>query len=84
MPVEVLRTAILDFCRRRKNRTFCPSEVVRQLFPQDWELFMPDIHKEMMQMYREGLIKVTQKGIPIDPSQDPRGQVRISGLAKPK
>lgn len=84
MPVEVLRTAILDFCRRRKKKTFCPSEVVRQLFPQDWELFMPDIHEEMMQMYHEGLIEVTQKGNPIDPNQNPRGPVRISGLAKPK
>lgn len=82
--MEVLRVAILDFCDRRKSKSFCPSEVVRQIFPEDWELFMPEIREEMIQMYREGLIQVTQKGIPIDPILPPKGPVRISGLAKPK
>lgn len=82
--MEVLRVAILDFCRRRKEKSFCPSEVVRQMYPQDWKRFMPDIQEEMMEMYREGLICVTQNGIPIDPSQEPKGPVRILGLGKPK
>lgn len=82
--MEVLRTAILDFCRRRKGKTFCPSEVVRQLFPQDWELFMVDIREEMMHMYREGLIQVSQKGNLIDPGNDSIGPVRISSVPKPK
>lgn len=47
-------------------------------------MFMPDIQKEMMEMYREGLVQVTQKGIPIDPDQNPVGPVRILGIAKPK
>jgi hypothetical protein len=58
--------------------------VVRKLFPEDWELFMPDIQEEMMKMSREGLIQVTQKGDPIDPGHDPEGPVRISGVPKPK
>ncbi len=75
--MEVLRTAILDFCRRRKS-SFCPSEVVRKIYPEDWRHFMPDIQEEMMAMYREGLILVTQKGLPVDPNKQPRGPVRIS------
>ena len=82
--MEVLRTAIFDFCRRRGEKSFCPSEVVRLMYPEDWELFMPEIREEMMQMYRQGLIQVTQKGHPIDPNFQPKGPVRISGLAKPK
>lgn len=82
--MEVLRTAILDFCNRRKYKSFCPSEVVRRMFPEDWELFMPDIQKEMMDMYRVGLIQITQKGIPVDPNQNPKGPVRILGVTKPK
>ncbi len=82
--MEVLRTAILDLCNRRKGKSFCPSEVVRQMFPEDWELFMSNIRAVMMEMYQEGLIQVTQKGIPIDPSQNPKGPVRISGINKPK
>lgn len=82
--MEVLRTAILDFVRRRKRKSFCPSEVVRQMFPEDWEQFMPDIREEMMRMFREGLIQVTQGGIPIDQTQNPKGPVRILGRFKPK
>lgn len=82
--MEVLRTAILDFCHRRKNKSFCPSEVVRKMYPEDWVLFMPDIQLEMMKMYREGLVKVTQKGVLINPDQNPTGPVRISGIPKPK
>lgn len=80
----VLRVAILDFCARRKEKSFCPSEVVRRVFPEDWELFMTDIQKEMMEMYREGLIQVTQKGMPVDPTKNPKGPVRISAIDKPK
>jgi hypothetical protein len=78
--MEVLRVAILDFCRRRKNNSFCPSEVVRQLYPEDWRHFMPEIRAVMMDMYREGLIRVTQQNKPVDPNQLPIGPVRISAL----
>ncbi|OYX15098.1 MAG: hypothetical protein B7Z16_13745 [Algoriphagus sp. 32-45-6] len=78
--MEVLRTAILDFCRRRKGKSFCPSEVARQMYPEDWSLFMTDIQKVMMEMYREGLIQITQGGELIDPNQPPKGPVRISSL----
>jgi predicted sugar kinase len=80
--MEVLRIAILDCCRRRKDSSFCPSEVVRQLFPEDWRIFMPDIQEVMMDMYREGLIEVTQKGKPVSPEQIPIGPVRISAVRK--
>lgn len=78
--MEVLRTAILDFCRRRKGKSFCPSEVVRQMYPEDWRLFMPDIQETMMDMYREGFIQVTQGGELVDPNYPPKGPVRISSL----
>jgi len=77
--MEVLRTAILDFCYRR-NSSFCPSEVVRKLYPEDWRYFMPDVQDVMMAMYREGLILVTQKDLPVDPNELPKGPVRISRL----
>lgn len=75
--MEVLRIAILDFCRRRKT-SFCPSEVVRKLYPEDWRHFIPDVQEVMMAMYREGLILVTQKDLPVDPNELPKGPVRIS------
>lgn len=80
--MEILRVAILDFCKRRKGKSFCPSEVVRQIFPEDWRIFMPDIQKVMLEMYREGIIDVTQNGQPISLDQMPVGPIRISASNK--
>ncbi len=63
--------------RRRGASTFCPSEVVRWLYPQDWELFMDDVKTEMMLLYQEGLILVSQNGQPIKTNSLPKGPVRI-------
>lgn len=82
--MDVLRTAILDFCRRKKGVSFCPSEVVRQMFPEDWELFLEEIKAEMIQMHREGLIHVTQNGILVEPSENSKGPFKIIGKSKPK
>ena len=73
-----LRQAILEMARMHQDRSFCPSEVVRWLFPQDWKYFMQDVREEMMDLYREGAILVTQKGNAIDPSTEPKGPLRIS------
>lgn len=82
--MEVLRTAILDFCRRKKVKAFSPAEVVQQLFPEDWELFTSEVTEVMMQLYREGVIEVSQNGIPIDPQSSPTAAVQIRGVSKPK
>lgn len=56
--MEVLRTAILDMLRRKNNSIFNSSEVVKQMYPEDWEQFLPEINSEAMAMHREGLLNV--------------------------
>ena len=73
----ILETAIMEMGRQRGGNNFCPSEIVRWLFPQDWRRFMPDIQEEMMRLYEEGKITVMQKGIPVEKGPIPRGPVRI-------
>lgn len=80
--MEILKIAILDFCRRRKDTSFCPSEVVRRMYPEDWREFMSDIRQAMMELYQEGTIRVTQKGQPIIADKMPVGPVRISSANK--
>ncbi|HSI77114.1 MAG TPA: DUF3253 domain-containing protein [Lunatimonas sp.] len=75
--VDPLEQAIFELIRQRKPNSFCPSEVVRWIYPEDWRHFMPDVHKTMMDLYRQRKISVTQKGIPIDPNFLPKGPVRI-------
>ncbi|WP_290506924.1 DUF3253 domain-containing protein [Algoriphagus sp.] len=79
--MDILRIAILEFCRQRPDRSFCPSEVVRRLYPESWREFLPDVREKALEMYRAGEIVITQKGKTIDPKIEPRGPIRIS---KPK
>lgn len=73
----ILEIAIMEMGRMRKGASFCPSEVVRWLYPQDWRFFMDEIKQEMMKLYREGKILVTQKDKAVDPTILPKGPVRI-------
>ena len=56
--MEVLRTAILDMLKRKKESIFSSSEVVKQMYPEDWDQFLPEINKEAMALHREGLLIV--------------------------
>lgn len=76
----VLETAILEMGRKSGNKTFCPSEVVKWIFPQAWSYFMVDIKEAMMQLYREGKISVTQSGQEVAKDRMPDGPVRIKVL----
>lgn len=78
--MEVLRTAILEMCRQKKNNPFCPSEVVQRMFPEDWEQFLEEIKSVAVEMNREGLILITQNGKSIDPNSQPTGEIWISRI----
>ena len=75
---KVLETAILEMGRKSGGQTFCPTEVVKWLYPQAWSHFINDIHETMMEMYREGKISVCQDGKEISPDLMPEGAVRIT------
>lgn len=74
---SILETAILEMGRMRGKSSFCPSEVVRWIYPQSWRYFMEDIQSEMMRLYREGKVVVLQNNQPVHPHKFPKGPVRI-------
>ncbi|TFV97954.1 DUF3253 domain-containing protein [Algoriphagus kandeliae] len=78
--MDILRIAILEFCRQRSKSSFCPSEVVRRLYPESWRHFLPDVRAKALEMYRNGEILITQNNEPIDPNVEPKGPIRISKL----
>nr|WP_245189366.1 DUF3253 domain-containing protein [Lunatimonas salinarum] len=66
----------------RGTASFCPSEVVRWMYPSSWRHFMPAVRDAMMKLYRQNLISVTQKGIEVDKNFLPKGPVRIQPIKK--
>ncbi len=77
---NILRLAILEMIRMRGDSPFCPSEVVKWIYPNAWEHFMEEVRIEMMQLYQLGKIIVTHDGKPLNPKEKPAGAIRISGI----
>lgn len=55
---EVLRTAILQMMRKRKNSDFFAVEPLQQLYPEDWEQFLSELEAELQGMEKEGLLEL--------------------------
>jgi hypothetical protein len=82
--MEVLRIAILDFCRRKKGVGFRPSEVVQQLYPEDWEQFLPELHVVIEQMITERLIEYFPASGSANDVNSSESPLWIKPLSKPK
>lgn len=74
----------MDWVWRKKGNPFSPLEVIRQMYPQSWENFVPEILEVMMQMNSEGLIKVVLDGRDIFPKHFPTGKEEILPVSKPE
>lgn len=82
--MEVLRTAIQDFCKRSKGLPFPPADIVRRMFPEDWELFTADLMRELERMQALGLVEFYRQGVPVISLLDPFEKVTMVYLGKPK
>ena len=79
-----LRQTLLDFAQRRgEAKTFCPSEVARALYPEDWRTHMDEVRAEAQRLADAGRLRITQFGKPVH-IDTVRGHIRLSiGKAHP-
>ena len=68
----ILSTAI----HRGAEKSTCPSEIARMLFPDDWRKHMKDVLGVAIDLHKKGSVVITQKGTPVDVN-DIKGPVRI-------
>lgn len=63
----LLRAALLDAAEKRSTRgTFCPSEVARSLWPEDWRGHLEEVRRAAGHLCDAQLLQATQRGKPID------------------
>lgn len=75
---EKIRDSILKFANARGvEKTFCPSEVAKDLKPDNWRPLMAEVRRVVALLLKDGLVAVTQFGHPVDPL-DAKGHIRIS------
>lgn len=69
---KILSTAF----QRGAEKSTCPSEIARMLFPNDWRKHMKDILKVAIDLHTNGSVVITQRGVPVN-TKDFKGPVRI-------
>ncbi|WP_221389938.1 DUF3253 domain-containing protein [Dyadobacter sp. NIV53] len=74
---EKIAATILSIAiHRGAEKSTCPSEIARQLFPDGWRKHMKDVLEVAIDLHNEGSVVITQKGIPVD-VENIKGPVRI-------
>ncbi|GAA3957170.1 hypothetical protein GCM10022246_08760 [Pedobacter ginsengiterrae] len=75
-----IQAAILRIATQRgSQKSTCPSEIARMLFPNDWRNHMKDVVNEAIQLHHDGRVLITQKSKPVDIDHI-KGPVRIKLL----
>ncbi|WP_421943116.1 DUF3253 domain-containing protein [Pedobacter sp.] len=73
----MISETILAFARQRgKDKTTCPSEIARALFPDNWRKYMKQVRDEAIKLHNKREVVIMQKGKVID-VQHIKGPVRI-------
>ena len=66
---------------RAPQATLCPSEVARALAPEAWRALMQPVRTVAVDMARQGLITIRQKGHAVSPDAPLRGPIRLGHTA---
>jgi len=61
---------------RGPEKSTCPSEIARMLFPDDWRKHMTSVVDVAIDLQKQGKVVITQKRVPIDVNHI-KGPIRI-------
>jgi hypothetical protein len=56
--------------QQKKGVDFSPLEVIRQMYPENWEVFQEDVLRAAQELFKDGLIEIRSDNIPVDPQSD--------------
>jgi hypothetical protein len=72
---ELLRNKIIELLQARKpESSICPSDAPRALFS-EWRTYMDDVRRVALALGLEGMIVITQRGMPVDLKKFAEGEV---------
>ena len=72
-----IRQAVLSAATERgPEKTTCPSEIARTIFPADWRDHMAEVKNAAIALQKAGKVQITQRGSPID-VDNIKGPIRI-------
>ena len=73
----VISELILAIATQRGiDKSTCPSELARMMYPDDWRKHMKEIREVAVVLHQKGKVLITQKGEPVD-TDNIKGPIRI-------
>ena len=75
-PSDILTTILTVATRRGPEKSTCPSEIARLLYPDNWREHMRNVVNVAIGLHNEGKVVITQKGIAVDVKHI-KGPIRI-------
>jgi hypothetical protein len=73
---NIPQTILAMATQRGVDKSTCPSEIARALFPDDWRKHMQEVRDAAIELHIQGKVTITQKGEPVDVNHI-KGPVRI-------
>jgi hypothetical protein len=73
---DITQTILTMAAERGADKSVCPSEIARALFPADWRKHMEEVRTSAIALQQEGKVTITQKGAPVN-VQHIKGPIRI-------
>jgi hypothetical protein len=67
--------------QRGPEKSTCPSEIARMLYPEDWRNHMKNVVDVAIDLHHQGKVMITQKGIAVDVNHI-KGPIRIKILTR--
>ncbi|GEO20286.1 DUF3253 domain-containing protein [Cyclobacterium qasimii] len=62
----ILVLATMEMAKRKKEIAFSPIDVVKWIYPNDWESFLEDENEAVAWLYENGCITLENEGKVID------------------
>ena len=72
----ISQTMLAMATERGTDKTICPSEVAREMFPANWRKHMEEVRQVAIDLHQQGKVSITQKGEPVDVNNI-KGPIRI-------
>ncbi len=77
---DILETAILEMGRQKQHCPFSASEILRWVYPQDWQQFFPELLATLEKLQKEGKIDLLdEKGKTASRSPNEKSQILVKG-----
>jgi len=73
---KISKMILLAAIQRGPEKSICPSEIARMLFPGHWRKYMKNVLEVAIDLHNQGKVIITQKGKLVDVNHI-RGPVRI-------